>query len=290
MSKPFPAPQALAVALAGAAAVSLSAVVLAQEAPIRADRDYRVGDPAHRGRNRVAGDDVDAGRHCEDGATSATDLLQMLPAMQGYLTSSDSVNGASAGVTTGRVALAVSKYTLVLIDGQRVAGQALNAGSSIGGGFAVNLESIPLDAVERVEILDRRCLGAVRFRCGRRRDQLHPEEELDRGQRVFNWNAVQHAGGDSWSAGFTKGFGDLNTDHYNVLFNYSHDQQQTIMASQRPASRKGAFFPFTYKGVNYIFNQATSNTEPANITFQAVPNGSPSGTTPTRYSINPFFA
>jgi len=34
MSKPFPAPQALAVALAGVAAVSLSAVVLAQEAPI----------------------------------------------------------------------------------------------------------------------------------------------------------------------------------------------------------------------------------------------------------------
>ena len=289
MSKPFPAPQALAVALAGAAAVSLSAVVLAQEAPI--ERIEITGSAIRRIEVETALPVTTLTREdiAKTGATSATDLLQMLPAMQGYLTSSDSVNGASAGVTTAALHSLFSKYTLVLIDGQRVAGQALNAGSSIGGGFAVNLESIPLDAVERVEILtdgasalygSDAVAGVINFIL---------RKNSTAGSVFFNWNAVQHAGGDSWSAGLTKGFGDLNTDHYNVLFNYSHDQQQTIMASQRPASRKGAFFPFTYKGVNYIFNQATSNTEPANITFQAVPNGSPSGTTPTRYSINPFF-
>src|SRR5256885_830182 len=118
MSKPFPAPQALAVALAGAAAVSLSAVGLGQEAPI-----------------------------------------------------------------------------------EPVAGQALNAGSSIGGGFAVNLESIPLDAVERVEILtdgasalygSDAVAGVINFIL---------RKNSTAGSVFFNWNAVQHAGGDSWSAG-----------------------------------------------------------------------------------------
>ena len=289
MSKPFPAPQALAVALAGAAAVSLSAVVLAQEAPI--ERIEITGSAIRRIEVETALPVTTLTREdiAKTGATSATDLLQMLPAMQGYLTSSDSVNGATAGITTAALHSLPSKYTLVLVDGQRVAGQSLFAGSSIGGGFAVNLETIPLDAVERVEILtdgasalygSDAIAGVVNFIL---------RKNSTAGSVFFNWNAVQHAGGDSWSAGLTKGFGDLNTDHYNVLFNYSHDQQQTIMASQRPASRKGAFFPFTYKGVNYIFNQATSNTEPANITFQAVPNGSPSGTTPTRYSINPYY-
>jgi len=75
-----------------------------------------------------------------------------------------------------------------------------------------------------------------------------------------------------------------------VLFNYSHDQQQTIMASQRPASRKGAFFPFTYKGVKLHLQPGDLDTEPANITFQAVPNGSPSARRPTRYSIKSVFS
>jgi len=287
MSKPNPAPKALAVALAGAAAISVSAVVLAQEAPI--ERIEITGSAIRRIEAETALPVTTLTREdiAKTGATSATDLLQMLPSLQGFVTSSDSVNGGGGGVTTAALHSLPSKYTLVLIDGQRVATQGLN--NSFGGGVAVNIESIPLDAVERVEILadgasalygSDAIAGVVNFIL---------RKNSTAGNVYFNWNAAQHPGGDSWSAGFSKGFGDINTDHFNVLFNYSHDYQQTIMASERPSSARGAFFPFTYKGTNYIFNQATSNTEPANITFQAVPTGSPAGTTPTRYSINPFF-
>ncbi len=222
------------------------------------------------------------------GATSVTDLVQMLPAMQGFVPSSSSVNGGGAGVTTAALHSLPSKYTLVLLDGQRVAPMQL--GTSQGGGFGVNLESIPLDAIERVEILtdgasalygSDAIAGVVNF--------ITKKNKTD-GNAFFNYTSPQHPGGGSWNAGISKGFGDLNVDGYNVLFTLSHDKQDSLMASQRSFSATGAYFPFAYNGTNYIFNGRTSNTEPANVTFKAVPNGSPAGTVPTAYSLNPYYA
>ena len=71
--------------------------------------------------------------------------------MQGFVPASSSVNGGGGGITTAAVHSLPSKYTLVLVDGQRMAGFEL--GTVQGGGFGVNLNSIPLDAVERVEVL-----------------------------------------------------------------------------------------------------------------------------------------
>jgi iron complex outermembrane recepter protein len=295
MSKPIPAPKALAVALAGVAAVSVSAVVLAQEAPV--ERIEITGSAIRRIEAETALPVTTLTREdiAKTGATSATDLLQMLPAMQGFLTSSDSVNGAGGGVTTAALHSLASKYTLVLIDGQRVATIALN--NAFGGGFAANIEGIPLDAVERVEILSDGAsalygsdavAGVVNFIL---------RKNSTAGAAYFNWNAAQHPGGDSWTVGFSKGFGDLNTNHFNVFVDYTHDQQETVDAFQRPFSKRGAFFPFSYKGTNYIFNNATSNTEPANITFNAYPTATGPGTPNAQgvypnvhaYSINPYF-
>src|SRR5580700_10125656 len=98
MSKPNPAPKALAVALAGAAAISVSAVVLAQEAPI--ERIEITGSAIRRIEAETALPVTTLTREdiAKTGATSATDLLQMLPSLQGFVTSSDSVNGGGGGV------------------------------------------------------------------------------------------------------------------------------------------------------------------------------------------------
>src|SRR5579872_4555658 len=50
------------------------------------------------------------------GYTTITDLLQNLPAVQGFVSPSSSVNGGGAGVTTVAVHSLPSKYTLVLLD------------------------------------------------------------------------------------------------------------------------------------------------------------------------------
>jgi iron complex outermembrane recepter protein len=210
------------------------------------------------------------------GLTSATDLLQNLPGMQGFVTASSSVNGGGAGVTTAAVHALPSKYTLVLIDGQRVAGFAL--GPVQGEGFGVNLNSIPLDAVERVEVLTDGAsalygadaiAGVVNFVLKKNQTE---------GSAYYNASIPSQSGGGGWNAGISKGFGDLTNDGFNVLFTFSHDVQDKLEASQRTVSSRGAYFPFSANGTNYILNNRTSNTEPANITI---------GTLGVSY--NPFF-
>jgi iron complex outermembrane receptor protein len=197
------------------------------------------------------------------GFTSATDLLQSLPGMQGFVPASSSVNGGGNGVTTAAVHSLPSKYTLVLVDGQRMAGFEL--GSTQGEGFGVNLNSIPLDAVERVEVLTDGAsalygadaiAGVVNFVLKKNQTE---------GGAYYNASIPSKSGGGGWNAGISKGFGDLASDGWNILFTFSHDFQDRLEASQRAVSSQGAYFPFSANGTNYIFNTRTSNTEPANV-------------------------
>ena len=199
----------------------------------------------------------------KSGFTSATDLLQNLPGMQGFVPASSSVNGGGNGVTTAAVHSMPSKYTLVLLDGQRVAGFDLSAVA--GEGFGVNLNSIPLDAIERVEVLTDGAsalygadaiAGVVNFILKKNQTE---------GRVFYNASIPGESGGGAWNAGFSKGFGDLGDDGWNILLTYSHDVQDKLEASQRAVSSQGAYFPFSANGTNYIFNNRTSNTEPANV-------------------------
>ena len=227
------------------------------------------------------------------GATSATDLLQALPAMQGFVPAASSINTGGAGGTTASLHSLPSKYTLVLLDGQRLAPSPLGNGQ--GGGFAVNLESIPRDAIERVEILtdgagalygSDAVAGVVNFITKKNKT----------GTNVFFDNQTpQHPGGRSYSAGISKGWGDLETDGYNVLASYSHDFQHHVQASSRSFSKAGGYIPFNYKGQNYIQIATSNNNEPGNLVYSTVPRGTdqsnpklPAGTVVSR-SISPYY-
>jgi len=172
------------------------------------------------------------------GYTSTTDLLQNLPAMQGFVPASSSVNGGGAGITTAAVHSLPSKYTLVLVDGQRMAGFELAAVS--GEGFGVNLNSIPLDAVERVEVLTDGAsalygadaiAGVVNFVL--KKDQTE-------GSAYYNASIPSQSGGGSWNAGMSKGFGSLSDDGWNILLTFSHNALSPVRAPffhSRPMER-----------------------------------------------------
>jgi len=217
------------------------------------------------------------------GATSVTELIQDLPAMQGFTTSSASVNGGGGGVTTAALHSLSAQYTLVLLDGVRVAPQS---------GGAVNLESLPLDAIERIEILtdgasalygSDAIAGVVNF--------ILKKNKTD-GDIYISGQDPQHPGGRSFSAGISKGFGDLDKDNYNVLLSYSHDEQSKLEASQRTASSRGGQFFFTgTDGKQYKFYQTSINSPIANLEIVAdVPGGvpGPNNTTSTDIVTNPY--
>ena len=224
----------------------------------------------------------------KSGVASVTDLMQNLPAMQGFVPAASSINTGGGGSTTAALHSLQSKYTLVLLDGQRLA--PVGQGNAQGGGFAVNLESIPLDAIERVEILtdgasalygSDAIAGVVNF--------ITKKNKTD-GNAFVNYQIPQHPGGRSYSAGISKGWGDLEKDGFNILGSYSHDYNGSIMATQRDFSKAGGIIPFSYGGQRYIYLGTSTNNEPGNLVVPTVPHGAPQTPgTQTSYTFSPYY-
>lgn len=192
----------------------------------------------------------------KSGATSTQELIQALPSMQGFTTSAQSVNGGGGGVTTASLRNLGSKYTLVLLNGRRLA--PFNTGSS------VNLEQLPLSAIERIEVLadgasaiygSDAIAGVVNF---------ITKSNSSEGGIDVKVSRPQHPGGQQRSVSLSKGFGDYDKDGFNVLLGASLQKDQQIKATQREFSKTGVF-PFSYKGVNYFLYETSRNAVPPNI-------------------------
>ena len=190
----------------------------------------------------------------QTGVTNVADLVAALPAMQGFITASASVNGGGGGVQTASIHAIGTAYTLVLLNGRRMA--------PYGTGSAVNLASIPLSAVERVEILtdgastlygSDAIAGVINFILKKNQTDFVVEATL---------NAPQEAGGRSSNFSLSKGFGDLTTDGYNLQVSYSHDEQTALKANQRDFSKSGVR-KFSEGGKNYAIFQTSINSIPA---------------------------
>jgi iron complex outermembrane receptor protein len=201
----------------------------------------------------------------KSGAASITDLIQKLPAMTGgnFQQSSSSVNGNGNGTTTAAIHGLDQKYTLVLLNGRRVA--PFGGFGASGGDGSVNLQSLPLDAIERVEVLTDGASalygsdaigGVVNF--------ITKKNTTD-GLATVTGSKPHLAGGAKWSVGISKGFGDLDTTGNNLFLSYSHDVQKELMASQRAISRRGGLVPITIDGQPAILDQTSRNSLPGNV-------------------------
>lgn len=190
------------------------------------------------------------------GATSVTDLLQKLPVMQGFTSVVDTVGGSGAGLTTASIHDLGEQYTLVLLNGRRVAPAT--------SGTTIDLNSIPLSAVERVEILTDGAsavygadaiAGVVNFILKNGAAPLTIEART-------SWT---HGGGGSQSNfAVSKGFGDLAADGYSFFVSGSYDNQRQLRGAQREFAKTGILSG--KKGnLNYDFFNGSSRSVPPNV-------------------------
>jgi len=189
------------------------------------------------------------------GVTSVPDLMAQLPQMQGFLTASDTVGGTGGGVQTASLRDLGSSYTLVLLNGRRLASQ--DSGSSI------DLNSIPLSAIERIEILtdgasalygSDAIAGVVNF--------IMKSDVTDTTVSI-RADKPQEEGGESWNFSISTGFGDLGADGYNIMVAYSHDDQSQLRSVDRDFASTG-MIPFTYQGNELVFQRTSANAIPGN--------------------------
>jgi iron complex outermembrane receptor protein len=195
----------------------------------------------------------------QSGASSVADLIATLPSMQGFTTSSMSVNGGGGGLQTASIHSIGEGYTLVLLNGRRLAPAT--------SGSTVNLASIPLAAVERVEILtdgantlygSDAIAGVVNF--------ILKKNQTDAIIDV-SYSQPRSSGGTTSTASISKGWGDLDKDGFNILVSASHDESKASWAKDSEFSKSGVI-PFYSEGKAYQLYQLSSNSIPGTATVK----------------------
>ena len=196
------------------------------------------------------------------GAQSVSQLLQALPAIQGFTASASTVGSSSGGFSSASIHGIGESRTLVLLDGHRVAtwaGQSLT-----GSGAGIDLNSIPLAAVERIEVLtdgasalygSDAIAGVVNFIL---------KKNSTAGVAQVSLTQPTRRGGAVRSVSLTKGVGDLDLDGYNLLLSYGHDDQRALAAKNRSFSRSNTI-PFTSEGQSLAFVSGSQYTVPATV-------------------------
>lgn len=194
------------------------------------------------------------------GATNVAELLQNIPAMQGFQVAATANGTNSGGSVYASLHDIGQSYTLVLLNGRRVAPQ--------GSGSSVNLNAIPMSAIERIEVLtdgasavygSDAIAGVINF---------ITKKNMQGGQIDASYNAPQQSGGgSSWNTSLTYGFGNLDEDGFNALISYRHDEQTPLKAKDRDFA-KTAYVPVSYNGNNYIFDKTSPSSIAGNATVQ----------------------
>jgi iron complex outermembrane receptor protein len=194
------------------------------------------------------------------GVTSVVDLVRKLPAAQGSTGETSSVGGGSFGFSGISVHNVGETRTLVLLNGKRLAqfgGQTL---TGFAAGFDLN--SIPLSAIDRVELLTDGAsalygadaiAGVVNF--------ITKHNRTD-GDVTIGYSRPKD-GAVEKRISATKGFGTMEEDGYNVMLTFGHDERTKLASVNRSFASTGQV-QFSENGKNYRQQQYSASPIPAN--------------------------
>ena len=165
----------------------------------------------------------------KSGATNVEDVLRRVAAMSGML--SDSTQGAGYATSNANLRGLGANSTLVLLNGRRLAGHPFG---SIGGSVAVDLNSIPFAAIDRIEVLRDGASaiygtdavgGVVNFITRR---------DYNKGELTLRYSDPDETkGGKEHGGSLAFGMGDLGSDGYNLLLTANIKEQTRLQASEQ---------------------------------------------------------
>lgn len=255
--QPFGQMRIAALAMAGLAALSLEAQQLEKDttdaagsgpsdtAPVKLEKMLITGSSI----KRVEGEgpapvEIHTRKEIEQtGATSVNELSQYIPSLdrfdQGELNSSSQLGSGAAYM---RMRGLGETDVLVLLNGRRLPVNALY--DTTGAGAAVDINMIPVDAIERVEILKDggsaiygadAVAGVINFITKKQYSGL--EAKLGYGQS-------SRGDGEEKSASVMGGFGSLDDNGYNVIMSISSFRRDPIYRRDREISSSADFRRF----------------------------------------------
>jgi iron complex outermembrane receptor protein len=259
-----------------------AAVAVALAAPAFAQQPAPASQPASKERIEVTGSNIKRveGEGAlpvtvitreeidKSGATNAVELLNLISAnaSAGSVALSNTIGATTFSAQTANLRGLTGGRTLVLINGHRVNGFA----GEINGVQGVNLAVIPFAAIERVEVLkdgasavygSDAIAGVINFIV--RSDYRGVEGT------IFAGAPTRSGGGKQEKYSAAAGFGDLNTNRFNVFISAAYENQHNLLQRDRDFS-KTAYIP------DIGYNTLSSNTFPGRVTTGGI--GTPGGT------------
>lgn len=246
MFQATPIVRGLALAFGGFAGLVVSAAALAQEAPAQAQQKLERIEITGSAIKRVEAEtaqpvEVYTKKEIErTGATNLNEFIRTIPSVdvfdQGELTSNSPSGSGTASI---RLRGLSESNLLVLLNGRRLPVNALYDAS--GAGAAVDINMIPISAIERVEILKdggSAIYGADAvagvFNIITRRDYQGIEARAGYGQSAYN-------DGNEYSAGLAFGYGDLNAQKFNLFASLDVFKRDPIYRKDRAGSASSDF-------------------------------------------------
>lgn len=225
------------------------------------------------------------------GATTVEQLLQTVSAVSssGGLTASSGSGATTGGISSTSLRGLTSTRTLVLLNGKRIAPYGIGFTND---SVSVDVNSIPLSAIERVEVLkdgasaiygSDAIAGVINFIL--KKDFQGTEISVEYG------TPTRGSAGDSKRASLSWGMGNLATDRFNVMLVGSFQKESALYGRDR------GFASHSYNVENQV-TTTSGNTFPANVA--SVPgtpaasqvSGNPTNATgcvPPYSSIDPVF-
>jgi iron complex outermembrane recepter protein len=179
------------------------------------------------------------------GAVNTEELVNSIAAVGsiGGITNATGAGSSTAGRSTLSLRGLSGGRTLVLVNGRRLAAAAGGAGGS------VNVNNIPLAAIERVEVLkdgassiygSEALAGVVNFILTK------DFKGIDIG--VGGGTPTRDGGGKTQKATIVGGFGDVNKDRFNVTGSASVEKESALFAKSRDFAATGNVFPYITAG------------------------------------------
>ncbi|NVO05300.1 MAG: TonB-dependent receptor [Rhodoferax sp.] len=211
----------------------------------------------------------------QTGATNTTDLLQHLPAMQSSTVEGSAVGGTTYGFGGVSIHSIGETRTLVLLNGHRV---AKLGGQDVHGEFnGVDLNTLPLSAIERIEVLTDG--ASALYGADAVAGVVNIITRKSATDFVLSAGLSNPTGGGAQEQRFSlsKGFGDYETDGFNFSFSLSGDTRKPLNATDRDFARTGVISGLDESGRVIGISSATGTSKrsvPANLNFYSPADGS----------------
>jgi iron complex outermembrane receptor protein len=191
------------------------------------------------------------------GAQNAYDLLQLIStnASGGNVSFGNVIGATTFSAQTASLRGLGGQATLVLINGKRVSAFS----GEVQGVYGVNLDMIPFQAIERVEVLKDGASaiygsdavgGVINF--------ILRQDYQGADATVYYGSPTRGGGGDLWNVKATAGWGDLGKDRYNVFLSALYQHAKPLEQRDRDFSRT-AYIP------SEAYNTTSGNTFPGYV-------------------------